>query len=102
MDPADVPDTAEPSAAQRHAERDRLVRALATLSVRQRRVVVLRHLEALSEREVAEALGVSVGTVKSTASRGLARVRDLLGDEHTADRDPGTHGTPPATTTRSQ
>lgn len=66
---------------ERLAERDRLVRALRTLSARQRRVVVLRHLVGLSEREVAEDLGVSVGTVKSTASRGLAQLRGLLGEE---------------------
>ena len=60
------------------AERDRLIRALSTLTARQRRIVVLRHLVGLSEREVAEDLGVAVGTVKSTASRGLAELRIAL------------------------
>jgi len=46
--------------------RDAVVRALLTLPVRQRRIVVLRHLLELSEAEVAAELGVSVGTVKST------------------------------------
>lgn len=55
------------------------MRALATLTARQRRVVVLRHLVGLTEREVADDLGVSVGTVKSTASRGLAQLRSVLG-----------------------
>lgn len=77
--PESVPDPGVASDADRHAERDRLARALETLSRRQRRVVVLRHMEGLSEREVAEALGVSVGTVKSTASRGLALLRVALG-----------------------
>ena len=63
-----------------HADRDQLVRALALLTPRQRRVVVLRHLEGLSEKEVATDLGVSVGTVKSTASRALRQLRDALGD----------------------
>lgn len=74
-----VPDSGVVGDEDRHAERDRLVRALGTLTRRQRRVVVLRHLEGLSEREVAEALGVSLGTVKSTASRGLAQLRTVLG-----------------------
>lgn len=83
VDPGDLPPGSEPtvpSGADRLAERDRIVRALGTLTTRQRRVVVLRHLEGLSEREVADDLGVSVGTVKSTASRALARLRASLGD----------------------
>jgi len=66
------------SAADAHADRDRLLRALGTLTARQRRAVVLRHLVGLSEAEAAEALGVSVGTVKSTTSRALALLRDAL------------------------
>lgn len=64
-----------------HDDRDQLVRALALLTPRQRRVVVLRHLEGLTEREVADDLGISVGTVKSTASRALRTLRQALGDE---------------------
>ena len=78
--PADVPESGRSSHADGHAQRDELARALATLSARQRRVVVLRHFDGMSEREVADDLGISVGTVKSTASRSLARLRDLLGD----------------------
>ncbi len=86
--PAELPEDADgTSVAAQHADRDRLVRALATLSPRQRRVVVLRHLVGLSEREVAADLGVSVGTVKSTASRGLAQLRSVLGAA-TADPEP--------------
>ena len=73
------------SPADQHAERDRLTRALLLLPTKQRRIVVLRHLEGLSEREVADAVGVSVGTVKSTASRGLARLREVLQGEEAAD-----------------
>jgi RNA polymerase sigma-70 factor (sigma-E family) len=57
--------------------RDALGQALAQLSPRQRTVLVLRYWEQLSEAEAAEALGCSVGTVKSTASRGLSRLREL-------------------------
>lgn len=73
------PGTAIPSQAQQHAERDALVRALARLPERRRRVVVLRYLLDLPEHEVADDLDISVGTVKSTAARGLAQLRDLLG-----------------------
>jgi RNA polymerase sigma factor (sigma-70 family) len=55
-----------------------LRRAMATLSRRQREVVVLRHLAGFSERETANALGCSEGTVKQHASRGLAALRRLL------------------------
>jgi len=57
--------------------------ALATLPRRQRVVIVLRYWEDLPEAEVAEILGCSRGTVKSTASRGMARLRVLMAvDDH--------------------
>ncbi|MDO8143655.1 MULTISPECIES: SigE family RNA polymerase sigma factor [unclassified Isoptericola] len=59
-------------------DRDAVVRALLLLPVKQRRVVVMRHLLELSEAEVAGELGLPTGTVKSTASRGLHRLRTLL------------------------
>ncbi len=60
------------------AGRDDVVTALHRLPVKRRRVVVLRYVEGLSEAEVAEVLGVSVGTVKSAASRGMAQLRAEL------------------------
>ena len=47
-----------------------------TLPRKARAVVVLRYYEELSEAETAEALGISVGTVKSQASRALAALRE--------------------------
>jgi RNA polymerase sigma-70 factor (sigma-E family) len=76
-----VPAFRRPDAAQaagRTEDRDQLVRALATLTARQRRIVVLRHFLDLSEAEVADDLGVSPGTVKSTASRAMAQLRSVL------------------------
>lgn len=64
------------------ALRDVLVRALMTLPPRQRRIVVLRHLLDLSVEQVSDELGVTPGTVKASASRGLAALRIVLGEEH--------------------
>ena len=60
------------------AERIDLARALRRLPRRQREVVVLRYLADWSESDVAAALGVSAGAVKSHASRGLAALRQHL------------------------
>lgn len=61
------------------ALRDELLLALRQLPPRQRAVLVLRYYEDLSEHDTAETLGISRGTVKSQASRGLTRLRDVLG-----------------------
>ncbi|MEV0385515.1 SigE family RNA polymerase sigma factor [Nonomuraea sp. NPDC050643] len=52
--------------------------ALAELPRRQRAVLVLRYYEQLTDAEIAEALGVSRGTVRSQASRALDKLRDDL------------------------
>lgn len=70
-----LPDTPHADAYGAVDVRDGLRRALATLTARQRAIVVLRFYEDLSEERVAELLGCSVGTVKSTASRALAQLR---------------------------
>lgn len=51
--------------------------ALARLAPRQRAVLILRYFEDLTETRTAEILGISVGTVKSQARDGLARLRVL-------------------------
>jgi RNA polymerase sigma factor (sigma-70 family) len=61
------------------ANRDLLARSLALLPPRQRAVLVLRYWGDLSEAEIAATLGCTAGTVKSQASRGLARLRELAG-----------------------
>jgi RNA polymerase sigma-70 factor (sigma-E family) len=60
------------------ADRTTLVAELARLPKQMRAVLVLRYWEDLSEAETADLLGCSVGSVKSQASRGLARLRALL------------------------
>jgi RNA polymerase sigma-70 factor (sigma-E family) len=58
---------------------DALRRLLADLPSRQRTALALRYSADLSEAEIAELMGISVGTVKSLASRGLARLRAQAG-----------------------
>ena len=82
-------------AASGHERRDRLIAGLdlargagvvtvlavvCGIAVLVRRVVVLRHYEDLTEREVAALLRCTVGTVKSQNARALARLRELLAD----------------------
>jgi RNA polymerase sigma factor, sigma-70 family/RNA polymerase sigma-70 factor, sigma-E family len=57
---------------------DEIGRALAKLPTRQRACLILRYYEDLKESEIADSLGISVGTVKSQCSRGLARLRREL------------------------
>jgi RNA polymerase sigma-70 factor (sigma-E family) len=57
--------------------RDALMRILRMLPPQQRAVIVLRYWEELTQAETAAVLGCSEGTVKSAASRGLQRMRDL-------------------------
>ena len=64
-----------PDATARVDARAPLMDALARLAPRQRAVLVLRYFAGLSVPETAEALGVSEGTVKSQASRGLDTLR---------------------------
>jgi RNA polymerase sigma-70 factor (sigma-E family) len=61
-----------------HDDRAELLGALAVLPVRQRAVLILRYFNDLTETQVAEILGCSPGTVKSSAARGLARLREVL------------------------
>jgi len=75
-------------------ERLRIQGALNRLPAAQRAVLVLRFYEELSVEETAEALGRSVGTIKSQTSRGLAALRGLLapaGDEENDDEETLSH-----------
>jgi RNA polymerase sigma-70 factor (sigma-E family) len=71
-----LPDVAS---AEEHAyqtlERDALIHALRGLQRRQREVIVLRYFADMTEAQAAEALGISVGSVKAYGSRGIAALR---------------------------
>ncbi|WP_232548659.1 SigE family RNA polymerase sigma factor [Propioniciclava soli] len=69
------PDAHAAAAFSATEDRDFIVDQLSHLSARERAIVVLRYYADLSEAEVAEHVGVSVGTVKSTCSRALSRLR---------------------------
>ncbi|MFI0486384.1 SigE family RNA polymerase sigma factor [Actinomadura sp. 9N215] len=79
-----LPDRPVDDHTDRSGMRDALGRALRRLPERQRLAVMLRYYEDMSEREIAEVLGVSVGTVKSTVSRAMAKLRDddALDEQH--------------------
>lgn len=66
---------------QQVVDADSVVRALAQLPKKMRAVLVLRFFDDLSEAETARTLGCGVGTVKSQTSRGLARMRELIGEQ---------------------
>lgn len=73
---------------------DALWRALSQLPNGMRTVIVLRYYEELTEAETAAVLGRSLGTVKSQASRGLARMRELLAEPPAAGPDADSRGIP--------
>jgi RNA polymerase sigma-70 factor (sigma-E family) len=71
----DIPDQAVADHAGHSDLQDTLRRAIDRLPQRMRAAVVLRYYEDMTEAEVADALGVSLGTVKSTISRAVSKLR---------------------------
>jgi len=77
----DIPDLPAADHAGDSEMQDTLRRAIDRLPERMRAAVLLRYYEDMSEAEIAAVLGVSLGTVKSTVSRAVAKLRidaDLL------------------------
>nr|WP_084337253.1 SigE family RNA polymerase sigma factor [Actinomadura oligospora] len=77
----ELPDRPVDDHTGRSEMQDALGRALGRLPARQRAAVVLRYYEDMPETEIAEILGISVGTVKSTVSRAMAKLREDAGLE---------------------
>lgn len=74
----------EPAAEQTailRADHAAVIAALAGLPARRREAIVLRYWLDLSEREIAQTMGISQGTVKSQVSRGLAALAKALGEK---------------------
>lgn len=72
---AETPEESVSAETDKVDESDRMRRALVTLSARQRTAIVLRYMEDLDEVAIADAMGCSVGTVKSHLARALAHLR---------------------------
>jgi RNA polymerase sigma-70 factor (sigma-E family) len=78
--PTEPVDLSAEAAIDALGQRAELLAAFAELSPQQRTVLMLRYFNDLSEAQVAELLECSTGTVKSSASRGLAKLRELLSE----------------------
>jgi RNA polymerase sigma factor (sigma-70 family) len=76
--PAAVDEPSTEHAAIVREDQAEVIAALAALPVRRREAIVLRYWLDLSEREIAQTMGVSPGTVKSHVSRGLAALAKAL------------------------
>ena len=77
--PAPMPDAASAEhGAMGSLEHQEVIVALRRLPERQREVLVLRYYADLSEADIADAIGISRGAVKSHASRGMAALRTTL------------------------
>ena len=80
--PHDTDARSAESMAMLTAEHQAVISALTELAPRQREILVLRYYGGLTEAEIAEATGLSAGTVKSTASRGVARLGTIIRTKH--------------------
>lgn len=67
--------------AMRRIQRAEMVSLLGRLASRQRECLVLRYYAGLSEKETADTLGVTVGSVKTHCHRGLARLAEIMGQD---------------------
>ena len=85
---ADLPDRPRPAADEAVLDKMVLGEAVLTLTPRQRRVIALTVLDDRPDSEVAEQLGVSEVTVRTTRSRALARLREKLIAMEQADQRP--------------
>lgn len=75
----ELPEMCTSSSDESHGEvHEQLERALGELPERMRAAIVLRYYEDMTEPEIARTLGISVGTVKSTVSRAMGKLRNAL------------------------
>ncbi|HEY9521760.1 MAG TPA: sigma-70 family RNA polymerase sigma factor, partial [Thermopolyspora sp.] len=93
---AEAPDVAAADDTHRADLRLVLRHALTRLTSRQRAMVVLRYFEDLPEAAVAQIMGCTVGTVRSTTNRSLAKLRavapelaDLRAGHHSFEETEG-------------
>ncbi len=80
---------AEQPSAELGPDAERASQALATLPREQQRVIMLAIVEGFSHAEIAERVGLPLGTVKTYVRRGLIRIRELLGEPARASAPAG-------------
>lgn len=80
LDPADDCRYGPEAVVERDEARDELARLVANLPERYRVAVVLRHIEGLHYREIADVLGQPAGTVKANVHRGVVLLRKALAE----------------------
>jgi len=68
-------------------QQDLLIRSLLASPEPYREVLILRHVEGLAPRQIAERLAVPIATVNSRLARGLEQLRERLDEVHGGDRD---------------
>ncbi len=79
IDPDDPSDYVKPGAALQRSEDERILQnALNRLSHEHREVLILKEIEGLRYEEIAEVLGVPIGTIRSRLHRARLELRDLL------------------------
>ncbi len=78
--------------AEQAEQRRRLWQALGLLSPAQRTAIVLRYYHELPEKEIAEIMGCTIGTVKHYLYEGRIRLRDILGSSGMPNRKGERHG----------
>ena len=84
LEPSDPSDLARPGHAMEQAEEEaKLYRALARLSPEHRTVLVMKELEGQKYEDMAETLGVPIGTIRSRLHRARLELRELLEREET-------------------
>jgi RNA polymerase sigma-70 factor (ECF subfamily) len=79
--------TAPDRATEREEQADRLRRLIAQLPPRQSKCFVLRHIEGMTHREVAEALGISVSAVSTATYKARSKLRVAM-SEYTGSEKP--------------
>jgi RNA polymerase sigma-70 factor (sigma-E family) len=88
-DRLEVPDQPDPRDEYGRLDlRDQLTTMLETLPIRMRTVIVLRYFHDMDDAQIADALGITTGAVRSQLSRGLARLRGTAPDEAAHDESP--------------
>lgn len=80
-----LPEPSAPDPIGAFEDRQVLRGLLARLTARERAIVVLRHLDDRSEREVADLLGIGVGSVKSTCHKALRKLRVAVSEPETEE-----------------